>query len=210
MLELVPAEQVYLNLFRFSNQQTIEHTLLEQGLEEDGVREMSEFLRSRGVKDAPDELLDTHFRPKAALHKGIGHKTRFSDGSFPVFYCALEKSTAEAEIRHWFPRFVGSPDEPRTGHYVCFRCDFDGMTKDLTPMRTSWADVLSEDYEFCNRLGKEAITSHLDALLSPSARSPDGTTVPVFTRTSVDNPRLLTFVTLTYDPSTGEVELRTP
>lgn len=208
MLEFLQSEQVYLNLFRFSNQQTIEETLREQGLEQEGVREMSEFLRLRGIRDDPEDLLDTPFRPKATLHRGVGHKTRFSDGSFPVFYSALEKSTAEAEIRHWFPQFVGSPNQPRIGHYVCFRCDFEGMTKDLRPMRTKWADLTSEDYEFCNGLGKEAISSRLDALLSPSARSPDGTTVPVFTRSSVENPRLLTFLTLTYDPSTGEVEIK--
>ncbi len=210
MLESLPSENCSLTLFRWSNLhlQSLEESLREQGLEQDEeLQETIKFLQSRGVKDALDELIEVPFRRKTSLHKNSRYKSRYSDGSFPVLYTALEESTAEAEARHWFPTVMGNPSTSRTGHYLCFSCSFDGMTKDLRLKHSEWHELTQENYDFCNKLGKEAIEEELDAFLSPSARKVNGTTVPVFTRGSVDNPQILKAVALTLDPVTGEVIL---
>ena len=205
MLASLESEKLSLILFRLSNLQSIEDSLKECGLEPKEMKETSTFLRVRGIADNIDELVEAPFRHKSSLHKSGHYRSRYSDGSFPVLYTALEESTAEAEVRHWFPTRMGNPSTLRMGHYLCFSCSFHGMTKDLRPKHSEWKGLTDEDYDFCNRLGKEASEEGLDALLSPSAREAHGSTVPVFVRTSVDRPQVLKAVALTFDPRTGEV-----
>jgi len=208
VLEALPSENCFLTLFRWSNLQSIKASLREQGLEQnEELEETIRFLQSRGVKDKLDDLIEIPFRSKASLHKHGRYRSRYSDGSFPVLYTALEEGTAEAEARHWFPTVMGNPSTSRTGHYLSFSCRFDGATKDLRPKYSEWNELTKDNYDFCNKLGKEALEEGLDALLSPSARKVDGTTVPVFTRNSVDTPQVLRAVALTLDPDTGEVFL---
>lgn len=168
---------------------------------------MLELLGSREISDTPEELYDGPFRPKRRLHKE-GYRTRFSDGSFPVFYSALEPETAAAEIKYWFVKFAGTPTRPRTAYYSRFSCDFDGSTKDLRPKHEDWPDLTHDnDYRFCNSLGAEAMDAELDGLVTPSARRSDGTNLPVFRRRAIDNPVVHALVAVTLDPSTGEVVL---
>jgi len=207
VLGSVPTERNQHKLYRLANQLPIPDFLEEQGLEGESVQEMEDLLHARGIVDSPDELCEVPFRVKTRLNKDGRYITRFSDGSFPVFYSALEMETAEAETCHWFRKIVGKPNTPRTGYYLCFRCDFDGLVKDLRSKHMEWVELTDEDYEFCNKLGAEAVQLDLDALLSPSARKADGTCVPVFTRTSISNPQAVTHVAVTYDPSTDNVQL---
>lgn len=168
---------------------------------------MTKLLQSFGIRKSLDALCDAPFRPKRNLRKR-GRTTRFSDGSFPVFYCSLDAATAEAEIRHWLPRIVGQPNTRRTIWYYRFACDFNGMVKDLRRKQTPWPDLTHDsDYGFCNQLGKEAVAEELDGLLAPSARRAGGTNLPVFRRRAIDNPGDLSAVAATYDPATGAVTL---
>ena len=208
MLESIPTERNQHKLFRLTTQRSILDFLEEQGLEGESVQEMQDLLHARGIVDSPDELCEAPFRVKTRLNKNGRHVTRFSDGSFPVFYSALEMETAEAEICHWFRKIVGNPNTPRTGYYLCFSCDFDGSVKDLRSKYKEWVELTYEDYKFCNILGAEAVQLLLDALLSPSARRVGGTCVPVFTKTSISNPQVVTHVAVTYDPSTDNAQLQ--
>ena len=72
-------------------------------------------------------------------------------------------------------------------------------------MQTGPISLTKSDYGFCNGLGTEAVTADLDGLLTPSARRPNGTNLPVFRRRAVSNPVIHGLVTLTLDPSSGEI-----
>lgn len=75
-------------------------------------------------------------------------------------------------------------------------------------MQADWPDLTHDsDYGFCNGLGAEAVAADLDGLLTPSARRPNGTNLPVFRRRAVSNPVVHTVVAMTLDPSSGEVTL---
>lgn len=167
---------------------------------------MLDLLASRGIADNPEELCDAPFRPTQLPRDKIS--TRFSDGSFPVFYSSLEPETAEAEIKFSFLKNVSEPTKPRSAYYSRISCRFDGSIKDLKPMRETWPDLTHDsDYRFCNDLGTEAAASGLDGLLTPSARRTNGTNLPVFRRRAVSNPVVHALVAMTLDPSSGEVTI---
>lgn len=149
----------------------------------------------------PEDEVDSIFRRKR-------RRSRYSDGSFPVFYSSLEWKTAEAEIRHWAPSRSGSPDDRRTFYYQRLECTFMGQEKDLRSKVAEWPDLVHpSDYTFCNRLGAEARQSGIDGLVVPSARH-DGANVPVFRREAIRDPELGHLVAVAYDPDSGEVTLQ--
>ena len=166
---------------------------------------MRVLLQTRGKGDTLDELCDAPLRPKPRLRK-LGRATRFSAGSFPVFYSSLEAETGEAEIHHWFPTVAGKPKSRRTAYYSRFGCDYDGAAKDLRPKATRWPKLVHDNgYRFCNRLGAEAVGLGLGGLLTPSARRETGTNLPVFARSAIGNPGDSVLMAVTYGPATGNV-----
>ena len=201
MLETIASQYRHRRVFRLA---TLPDGLLgELQLDPQGTHELQELLDAVGYTDL-DELLDGPFRPK----RNFRRQTRFSDGSFPVFYSSLDAATAEAEIRFWFPHYGGQPAAPRTAYYQRFRCAFRGTEKDLRPKVAEWPELVDKsDYTFCNQLGTEAMQSGLAGLVTPSARH-GGANLPVFRRDAVSDPELDEVVAVTFDPDTGETTVR--
>ncbi len=204
MLESISTESLRTDTFRFANQKRYADHFRVQGFDDESVREILSLLASRSISDNPEELCDEPFRP-TQLQKGK-LRTRFSDGSFPVFYSSLDPETAKAEGQYWFQKYAGKPSKLRTAYYFRFSCSFDGSIKDLRPTHATWPDLTHKsDYGFCNGLGTEAVASNLDGLLTPSARRLNGTNLPVFRRRAVSNPVIHGLVEITLNPSNGEV-----
>lgn len=204
MLESIATESLLTEVFRLATPKQDVDFLREQGFDDESVYEMFDLLISRGISDNPEELCDSPFRPTQLQQDRI--PSRFSDGSFPIFYSSLEPETAEAERKYWFQKFAGKPTKHRTAYYSRFSCQFDGSIKDLRPMHEGWPDLTHDnDYGFCNDLGAEAVASRLDGLLTPSVRKPNGTNLPVFRRRAISNPKVNALVAMTLDPASGEV-----
>ena len=202
----IPEKIVCRRVFRMARERSIANSLRRQIFDPKGRAEMATLLQSRNIPDLPERLLDGPFQPKTRLRKKR-YATRFSDGSFPVFYCSLEPATAEAEIKHWIAK-MGRPGRPRTVWYLLFSCNFYGVVRDVRPMRALWPQLAHDsDYGFCNALGAEAVKAGLDALLAPSARKTEGTNLPVFARASIGDPERRALVAVTYDPSTGAMSV---
>lgn len=177
--------------------------MTELGIDPQGQVELKASLAAAGYGSDAEELCSGPFRRLRKLR----NQTRFSDGSFPVFYGSLEAATAEAEVKHWFPRHAGTPSKRRPAHYQWLRCTFRGTEKDLRSKVADWPDLLHpSDYEFCNKIGAEASDEELDALVVMSARCP-GANLPVFRRPALSNPILGDTVIVTLDPDTGDVSL---
>ncbi len=207
MLESIATESLQTDVFRLASQLQDIDFLRTQGFDDENVNEMLDLLASHNVTDNPEDLCDEVFRPKPQLEKAE-NRTRFSNGSFPVFYSSLEPETAEAELKYWFQKYGGKPTTARTAYYSRFSCRFNGSLKDLRPMHKDWPDLTHDsDYSFCNGLGSEVVASDLDGLLTPSTRRPNGTNLPVFRRQAISNPEVHAVVAMTLDPSSGEVTL---
>lgn len=202
MLETTPSRDTHRQVFRLA---VIPDDLRDElQMDAQGNDELQEILATVGYRTDLGELCDGPFRPKRRLRP----RTRFSDGSFPVFYSSLDSATAEAEIRYWFPRVCGDPGVPRKAYYHRFSCTFRGTEKDLRSKAAEWPGLVDKtDYTFCNQLGAEATKSGLAGLVTPSARN-DGANLPVFRRDAVSDPELLDIAAVTFDPNTGETTVR--
>lgn len=171
------------------------------GFDEQSTEELQQTIAAAGYRTGLNELLDSPFRRKP-------EKSRFSDGSFPVFYSSLDIETAEAESKHHLPRYAGRPEHSRTMFFRRFCCRFEGVEKDLRPRLGEWPDLVhSSDYTFCNRLGEEAQVSGIDGILAPSARRSEGTNLPVLRRRALSDPEEGDLVSLTLNILTDEVSL---
>lgn len=117
MLEELPIEGRETDLIRLARGLLNTDKFCEQqGLNERDRGEVVKFLESRTARTTK-ELVDQIFNGKPRLAKA----TRFSDGSFPVLYGAVDPRTAEAEVKHWFSKHVsGKPAGERTVWYTRF------------------------------------------------------------------------------------------
>ena len=205
MLDEVSGERSRRVVFRLSRASADDdHFLADLNLDAEARDQLLSFLSGRIPQDPIGELIDGPFRPRAKLR----NRTRFSDGSFPVFYSALAAETAEAEVAHWFRKeYAGKPQGDRKVYYQGFRCTFQGLEKDLRPKARDWPDLVHDsDYSFCNQLGAEARDRGIDGLVVPSARH-EGANMPIFARRAVTGPELEGIVAMTYSPDTGEVSI---
>ena len=201
MLDQIPTEPRQYPVFRMAAYREDNDFLQDDnGLDQQRSAELIDLLRETGTRDSLEELLEDPFRPKRRLQS---RSTRFSDGSFAVFYSSLDQETAEAEVRHhWCAKFSGKPDSGRVTWYQRFKCNFKGYVKDLRTKQEEWSDLThNSDYGFCNKLGTEAKETRLDGLLAPSARRNGGTNLPVFVRSALSDPRDLRLVRVACDPS---------
>ena len=199
MLESIPAQTHVGSVFRMASYRDDTGFMQDEGYDEESAAELTDLLRSCGLLDSLGELCEAPFR---ANSKGRFPVTRFSDGSFPVFYCSTDEATAEAEVQHHFcARYSGKPSGRRVSWYQCFVCDFSGSVKDLQPQQAAWSELTHDsDYRFCNQLGAEAKKTALDGLLAPSVRRRGGTNLPVFERSAIGRPRNLRLVAVTCEP----------
>jgi RES domain len=210
MLDETPRQPAADRVHRLANQHNTVTFLEDQGYDPERKKELLELLRDQRTSQNVDDLLDEPFR-RRALSKVRKARTRYSDGSYNIFYSALESHTTREEIIFWYGRIaVGSGNKPRTFYYEHITCLFSGDMKDLRGKVDEWPLLISRDcesaYPFCNRIGAAAISEGLHALYVPSARMPGGTCVPVFRRESLSDARQEGLVALSYQPDIGQVQ----
>lgn len=205
MLEEIPSQRNCHQVFRLATLDLDEDFMTELRLDPQGVDELRKFLVDDLLTDNLEELLDGPFRQKRRFNR----QTRFSDGTFPVFYTSFDAPTVEAEVKHWLPSYIGQPRSPRTVYYQRFSCTFDGVEKDLRSKIKDWPRLMDgSDYTFCNRIGVEASTLKVDALVTLSVRHKAGVNLPIFSRETIGEPRSEAFLSMTYNPTTGKVAVR--
>ncbi len=140
----------------------------------------------------PGEVLDKAFRPRPDRNPPYP-EGRFGDGSFPVYYSALEEATCKKEIAYHLCEQGGDPvEDPDPRAYRLMACGYRGMTADLRGKESKHTDLTSSTssgYPFCQSLARDAVKRGYDGFLTTSARNPEGTCVPVFTQTALSEPQ---------------------
>ena len=205
VIQGIPKEFFRSITFRYASQRDSVEVLEDMGFQA-GTTEKIDFLRDRHEEDSLESLLDKPFEAKPQINP---QPTRFSDGTFRVFYSALEIATAEVEaLERYFRLAFGNAREPRTVYYMVFSCNYAGATKDLRPHIAILPCLVEDeaDYAGCHRIAIEAVKDGLTGILTPSARKPDGTCLPVFRREALSEPGETRVGSISrHDPETGLV-----
>ena len=195
MLEFLPKQGTAIDVHRFANLTHLAVFARSKGLTIEQITDVIAFNR----EDVTKELMEGPFERKSALGNKFGTVSRFSDGEWPVFYAAIGRTTAEMEsVYHYGRKAAGDEAARRPVHYSVVRCSFSGEIIDLRPKLDDWPALISDDYDFCNGLGKEAHRDGLDGFFSPSARNEDGTTVPAFSSKTLSSPTIEATAKLTF------------
>lgn len=131
MLDGIPSRMSERTVFRLSRISADDGRFLaELDLDAEGREELLDLLSGKVPADSGEEFLDGPFRSGRRKR----NQTRFSDGSFPVFYSALRMETATAEVAFWFRKsYAGNPKENRKAYYQGIRSRSGGWKRTCVP-----------------------------------------------------------------------------
>ena len=119
----------------------------------------------------------THLNPQGS---------RFSDGSYGVFYCARKRDTAIAETRYHAALFMDATREPPMRLQMrLYTIKANGVVTDLR--EASHADpriVDPDDYAYAQGIGRKLRADGVPGILYPSVRHPAGECLAAF-RTAI-------------------------
>ncbi len=134
--------------------------------------------RVSGPGTTPIMAAFTHLNPEGS---------RFTDGSFGVFYAGLTLDTAIAETRHHRARFLAATDEPaQEVDMRVYAVDLEAGLHDIRGLADSHAHLYDPDsYVHAQGLGAELRDTGADGIRYQSVRHPGGECAAAF------RPRLL-------------------
>lgn len=159
--------------------------------------------------------------PANVIHRGFAYnmaiahpfapdqvtQSRFSDGSFGVWYGALEEATAERETAwHALQQVRQTPqiDRPVRRQRLVWTVHADGLFIDLREKVDEMPALVGDSYAATQGLGKQ-LSRHHPGLLTPSARARDGSCLAAFTPDVLDTPRQAHYLDYSIDPTAGTV-----
>jgi hypothetical protein len=171
----------------------IEAILNARGLDPSNIDATVEVVAAVGIPIDAEEAINYSFRPRVdPPDYPIG---RFGDGTYAVFYSALEDATCVEEVRHHRRAellALQSGQIPFARFFTLVKCDFNGRSLMLRGHERAHADLTSPTaagYPFCQAVARWARRIGAQALHTASARQANGTCVPVFVRACLANPQ---------------------
>jgi hypothetical protein len=174
---LIPSRFPPVGLFdRVARPEDLEAVFELEALTNDRVRdEMAQLTlvpredRSSGPGTTPIMAAFTHLNPEGS---------RFSDGSFGVYYCAQELDTALAEVRYHQARFLRRTSEaPMQLQMRLYLADVDARLLDARKVAECHRP---DDYAPSQKLGVASRAAGRDGVLYRSVRHAGGTCAAVF------------------------------
>lgn len=169
--------------------------LLARGLDPSNVDATLEAVAAVGVPVDAEEAINYSFRRQ--VEPPPYPIRRFGDGTYAVFYSALEEATCIEEVRHHQRAeltALQSGQMPFPRYFTLVRCDFRGRALMLQGHEGTHPDLVSPTaagYPFCQAVARWARELGAQALHTTSARRSEGTCVPVFLRQCLSNPESL-------------------
>lgn len=148
-----------------------------------------------------DEIGEIHLVPREQRVAGPGaswvmgafvHRrpSRFSDGTFGVYYCANRQATAVAETRWHLGRFYAATAEPSlTVDMQVLLGSVDERFSDLRGSRRWHRELAADDHAAGQRLGKRLFAVDSNGVVYPSVRDPGGQCLGAFRPRAVGLPR---------------------
>jgi len=117
------------------------------------------------------------------------HGSRFSDGSYGVFYCARHRATAIAETRHHSALFMAATGEPPMRLQMrLYSVKAKGEVADFrAASQTDPGIVDPDDYGDSQGIGRKLRSDGVRGILYPSVRHPTGVCLAAFSTALLKN-----------------------
>lgn len=117
------------------------------------------------------------------------HGSRFSDGSYSVFYCARKRDTAIAETRHHAALFMQATREPPMRLQMrLYSVDAQGKVADLRKAAQDDPRIVDpNDYSYSQRIGGQLKSEGARGLIYPSVRHAGGVCLAAFSTRLLKN-----------------------
>ena len=121
-----------------------------------------------GPGSGPIMAAFTHLNPQGS---------RFSDGSYGVFYCTRDKDTAVAETRYHSGRFMAATQEPAMRLQLrLYTVTAAGEVVDLRAAARADPGIVDPvDYSHAQSVGRRLHAAGSQGIVYPSVRNPGGT-----------------------------------
>jgi hypothetical protein len=199
---IIPSRFPPINLFeRVTDPADLETVLEIESMTNDRLRDEVGALnlvpsedRISGPGTSPIMAAFTHLPP---------YGSRFTDGSFGVFYAGRTLDTSIAETKHHREAFLRATSEPRIELDMrVYAVDLDTMLHDIRGMKDTMAEVYDpSSYAASQALAIEIRTSGSSGLTYDSVRNPDGECVAIFKPRVLSNCRQERHLTYVWDGS---------
>lgn len=118
--------------------------------------------------------------------------SRFSDGSFPVWYGSLDSLTSIYETTNHMIKSemsIKQDEEVIVRERTIYDVFCRGVLIDLTRKKKYYPELVSENYQTTQQIGKQLSQQGYPGLLSPSARYHSGINVNIFKQEILNDPR---------------------
>ena len=135
--------------------------------------------------------------------------SRYSDGSFPVWYGSLELDTSIHETAFHMARtelHIEGLDEIVVRERAVYKVNCKAILIDLINKRNAFPQLVAEDYSFTQQIGHRLHREGHPGLLAPSARYTGGNTV-IFNHQVLSNVRSYCYLTYQFDPRNKKVTI---
>ncbi|MDP2024990.1 RES family NAD+ phosphorylase [Sulfuriferula sp.] len=172
---VIPTRFPAVNLFdRVASPQDFEALYALEAMTNDRIRDEVGLIslvpsaeRLFGNGSGPIMAAFTHLNPQGS---------RFSDGSYGVFYCAHEKATAIAETRHHAGLFLAATHEASMRLQMrLYTVQTNGEAVDLREAAVTAPRIVDpDDYGYSQGIGRQLRAEGVQGILYPSVRKPDG------------------------------------
>lgn len=199
---IIPSRFPPINLFeRVTDSADLETVLEIESMTNDRLRDEVGALhlvppedRISGPGTSPIMAAFTHLPP---------YGSRFTDGSFGVFYAGRTLDTAIAETKHHREAFLRATNEPRIELDMrVYAVDLDAELHDIRAMKDIMPRIYDPDsYAASQSLAIEIRTSGSSGLAYDSVRNPDGECVAIFKPRVLSNCRQERHLTYVWDGS---------
>jgi hypothetical protein len=122
-------------------------------------------------------------------------KSRYSDGTFPIWYGSLEPITAMKETAYHMFRAEMAIDQIEqvdviVRKRIVYKVYCAGILIDLSKKFFTFPKLVENDYQYTQNIGKKLREQGFPGLLAPSARYRQGVNVSVFQQEILNNPRV--------------------
>lgn len=119
-----------------------------------------------------DRMVGTGTTPIMAAFTHVGIESRFTDGSYGVYYAGLDLETSMAEAKHSRARFLSATNEESMVLTMrCYKCKVDAL---LTDLKDEESVQTPDDFQPAQAIAYKLKQSNSMGILYRSVRNPEG------------------------------------